>query len=357
MDLRAERRGSSRRTSKVTLRDVAEAAGVSTMTVSNVIHDRAYVSPELKARVTKQIKSLGYVPNRAAQELAGVTRPHFALLYPNLTNPFIAAVIIGTMNAAARAGIEVSIQLAQLNDADALRKTMRRMEDAGIDGYLLPSPMAEFAAQTFKDEPLRRPVVAIAAGTPLDGIPSVRADEKQAAFELVKLLLDHGHRRIGYLSGPTTQSGTVARREGYCSALVAGGIVPRDDYVVKSAFNFREGVEAARTLLDREPRVTAVFAANDTLAAAVLSVAHERGIEVPKSLSVVGYDDSIIAEQTWPALTTVRQNAAEMSERAVETLHQNLRAAKEGSEEDYVAEVILPFKIIHRASVAAAPND
>lgn len=344
-----------RRTSRITLKEVAKASGVSIMTVSNVLNDRPNVSAALRELVRQKVEELGYVPNRAAQELAGVSRPHFGLLYPGVINPFIASVIVGSLSAASRLGVDVSIQLAELDDQKALRSTLQRMQDTGFDGFLLPSPIAEFVAKTFRRKPLQAPVVAIAPGLPIPGMASVRSDERQATFELVSLLLDRGHRRIGHVAGPETQSGSTARHEGYCAALRSRGIEPRPEYLVRSAFRFQEGVLAAELLLEQEPRVTAVFAANDTLAASVLTVAHRRSISVPGALSVVGYDDSPVAEQVWPALTTVHQDAKEATERAVEVLNARVRAARAGAE-DQMEDVVLPYRIVHRASTAEAPK-
>lgn len=352
-----KRNANGRRSSRITLKEVAEASGVSIMTVSNVIHDRPNVSSALRDLVQKKIAELGYVPNRAAQELAGVSRPHFGLLYTSVINPFIASVIVGSMNAASRLGVDISVQLASLNEQKTLRETLHRMEDDGIEGFLLPSPIAELAARAFKRKPLPVPAVAIAPGLPLAGMAAVRSDERQASVELVSALLDLGHIRIGHIAGPDTQSGSAARYEGYCAALRARGVEPRPEYVVKSPFfRFQEGVKAAELLLDQAPRVTAVFAANDTLAASVLTVAHRRGITVPEALSVVGYDDAPVAEQIWPGLTTVHQDAKSITERAVELLHAQVRAARAGTPAS-IEDVVLPYSLIHRASTAPAPAD
>lgn len=346
------RAGDPRRPARVTIKEVAEAAGISMMTVSNVINNRPNVSAALRERVQKQIDDLGYVPNRAAQELAGVTRPHFGLLYPGVINPFIASVIVGSLNAASRLKVDVSIQLARPGDAKELKDTVRRMQDTGVEGLLLPSPMAEFAAQTFRKKP-PVPVVALAPGLPIPGITSVRCNERQAAFELVSMLLDLGHTRIAHLAGPETQSGSIARLEGYKAALISRGIDPHPDCVVRSSeFRFQSGVKAAEALLDLEPRPTAIFAANDTLAASVLAVTHHRDIAVPEELSVVGYDDSPTAEQVWPALTTVRQDFATMTERAVEALDEKVRALRAGTPLGPADDVVLPYEIVRRSSTA-----
>lgn len=348
--------GRRTRQARVTIKDVAKAAGVSMMTVSNVIHDRPNVGAAQREHVQGFIKALGYVPNRAAQELAGVVRPRFGLLYPRYMTPFISAVIVGTLNASARLQVDMSIQLAKRGEISSLRKTIQRMQDDGIEGFLLPSPIAELAASAFEKKKLKVPAIALAPGIPVPGMASVRVNERQAAFELVTKLLDLGHTDIGHIAGPDTQSGSVARYEGYFSALIARGIEPRPELIVKSEFSFRKGVEAAEELLARQPRVTAIFAANDTLAASVLAVAHRHNISLPDELSVAGYDDAPVAEQIWPALTTVRQDATAMTERAVEMLAKAVRDWRENQTLAPQEDALFPYEIVQRDSIAAPPS-
>lgn len=347
---------SGRKLARVTLKDVAEAAGVSTMTVSNVIHDRVPVSPALREKVQEKVRELGYVPHRAAQELAGVSRIQFGLLYTGVTNPFIASVIVGTMNAAAPLNIDVSVQLARLDDPKGLKEAIRRMEDSGVEGFLLPSPIAEFVSETFQKDKLRVPAIGIATGVTLQGMVAVRADENAATTELVNRLLAAGHRRIGHIRGPEMQSGTKVRHQAYLDALRDHGVTPEPDWVVQSSFDFHEGETAALNLLRCSPRVTAVFASNDTLAAGVIAAAHQLGIAVPSELSVVGYDDSPIAEQVWPALTTVKQDASAMTMRAVEVLHGIVQSRRRDTGAPNTDEILFPYQIIERDTIAPAPN-
>lgn len=354
----AARRGRRRRQSdRVTVKEVADAAGVSMMTVSNVIHNRANVSPALREQVQQKIAELGYVPNRAAQELAGMVRPHLGLLYRGVINPFIAAVIVGAMKAAERLQVDVTVQLAQIDDPKALRATLARMELAGTDGFLLPSPIAEFAAATFRKKPLELPAVAIAPGQAVPGMAAVRCDERQAACDLVTLLAQHGHRRIGHIAGPLAQSGSTARLEGYQAALAARRLDSGPGQVVRTAsYAFQDCLAAAEDLLARSPRVTAIFAANDTLAAAVVATAHRLGLTVPADLSVVGYDDSPVAEQVWPGLTTIHQDAQAMTERAVEVLAGAVQAWRKDKSVLPREDVVMPYQLVTRASVAAPPK-
>jgi len=127
MASRKTRSNNHARPSTVTLKEVAEAAGVSTMTVSNVLHNRPNVGDLVRKRVLKEIKKLGYVPNRNAQELAGVAYARFGLLYTNVRNPFIASVFAGSLTAGARLRADISLQLATLDDPASLRKTIRQM--------------------------------------------------------------------------------------------------------------------------------------------------------------------------------------------------------------------------------------
>jgi LacI family transcriptional regulator len=344
--------GRGNRLRKVTLRDVAAAAGVSTMTVSNVLNDKPNVGKSSRERVNAAIHRLGYVPNRAAQQLAGEPDLRIGLLYTGVLNSFAAALFIGSVTAASSLRAEVSIRLAGIDDPKALRETLHRMRRAGVEGFLLPAPIAEAAALAFEKEALDVPAVAIATGFPIPGMASVRCDDRRAAFELVSMLLDLGHVHVGHITGPTSQSVSIVRREGYGAALLSRGIEPRPELVVESAFNFQAGIAAADVLLDREPGITAIFAANDTLAAGVIAAAHRRGLAVPEALSVVGYDDAPIAEQVWPALTTARQDSIALTERAFAILADDVRARRGGSTILSSQDVVLPHEIVSRASVA-----
>lgn len=354
--MESEVRNSTRgkRLQRVTLRDVAAAAGVSIMTVSNVLNNKPNVGDSSRARVNAAIHRLGYVPNRAAQQLAGEPDIRVGLIYTGVLNSFAAALFIGAVTAASELRAEVSIQLAGIDDPAALRATLHRMQMAGVEGFLLPAPIAEAAALAFADEALDAPAVAIATGFPLPGMASVRCDDRRATFDLVSMLLDLGHVHIGHISGPTSQSVSIVRREGYVAALQARGLAARPELIVDSAYTFQAGIAAADRLLEREPRLTAIFAGNDSIAAGVIAAAHRRGLDVPAALSVVGYDDAPIAEQVWPALTTVRQDSVALTRRAIALLNDDIRARRAGTGTLSSQDVVLPCEIVSRASVARA---
>ncbi|HVZ29116.1 MAG TPA: substrate-binding domain-containing protein, partial [Asticcacaulis sp.] len=134
-------------------------------------------------------------------------------------------------------------------------------------------------------------------------------------------LLKLGHRRIAHIGGDPDHAASHLRREGFCAAIEAAGLPPPIDGIVDGWFDFKSGIMAAERLLDHPHRPTAIFAANDEMAAAACTVAHKMGLRIPDDLSVIGFDDAPIASAIWPALTTVRQPYLEMARRALHILN------------------------------------
>ena len=165
------------------------------------------------------------------------------------------------------------------------------------------------------------PFVVADPRVPLDdGIPAVSAAHRSGAKAATDHLLALGHRRIGHISGRAGWAATDERIEGYHTALAAAGVLPTSDLVVEGNYETSSGYDAANVLFDLPNPPTAIFAANDNMAAGALRVAHERGLTVPDDLSVVGFDDADLATILSPALTTVRQPLAELGRTAVNLL-------------------------------------
>ena len=177
----------------------------------------------------------------------------------------------------------------------------------------------------------------------------VAADDRAGAREMTEYLLDLGHQRIGFVVGSPVQIASEQRLDGYRDALAGAGGQLDPRLVLQGDFDFVSGLEAGRVLLARgEGRPTAIFASNDDMAAGVLAAAHEIGIDVPGELSVAGFDDTPLASQVWPALTTVHQPVYDIAARATEIVIAALR----GETPDQ-AQPILPTRLIIRQSTAA----
>lgn len=296
---------------------VAERAGVSPMSVSNVINGRR-VSLRTREAVMQAIVDLNYKPNIAARALASASSIRIGLLYNSPESAFVSALLVGAFDAATRFGAHLMIQ--RVEEGRALGDTLRDMVDSGANAIILPAPYCEAVSGTGLVEKLGVPLVGLCSGSALSDMPSVRVDDVAAAREMTSYLIGLGHRRIGFVRGAHNHIISRTRFEGYCIALREHGLEYSDDLVVDGDLTFDSGLAATESLLDLADSPTAIFASNDDMAAAVVSVAHRRDLRVPDQLSVAGFDDSPISRKIWPTLTTVRQPIVDMTAIAVETV-------------------------------------
>jgi LacI family transcriptional regulator len=316
MALGGEKRGMGRSGQSVpTISDVAQLAGVSSMTVSRVANNNPRVSEDTRQRVLAAIEQLGYVPNQAARKLAGRRECRIALLHSNPSSAYLNEFLVGSLAAAAQLDAEIVVEAWP--DRASREEVVSRLVSHRIDAVLAPPPLcddAELLALLLKAE---LPVAQVATGRPLPQATAFALDDAEAARAMTAHLIARGHRRIGFIQGAADQTASSLRQAGYEAALKDAGIPVDPQLVVPGSFTYRSGLSAAEALLGVNPPPTAIFASNDDMAAGALSAAHRRGIEVPKALSVVGFDDSAIADTVWPSLTTIRQPVAEMARRAI----------------------------------------
>ena len=338
-----------RKASAITIEEVAAHAGVSPMTVSRVINGHASVRENNRDRVMRSVRALDYRPNLAASALAAAQHTCIALIYTNPSSSYLRELLVGALRGSTRAAAQLMIATWDGLDASARRDAARQLADT-VAGVILPPPLCE--SRPIVNEFVRAgiPVVAIASGHLSDKVSCVRIDDHRASFEMVTHLIANGHRRIGYIKGDPNQTASAHRWLGYLDALAAAGITFDDSVVQPGNFTYRSGLQAAERLLSLRHRPTAIFASNDDMASAVVSVAHRRGLEVPRDLSVVGFDDTSASMMVWPELTTLHQPVAEMADTAVEIL---LREIRQGSGAGRsIINRVLPHRLIMRGSVA-----
>jgi LacI family transcriptional regulator len=193
-------------------------------------------------------------------------------------------------------------------------------------------------------------MVTVAMGLPQEKSLNVRIDDFAAAKEITDYLIQLGHRRIGFIRGHPNMTASSERYRGFVAALEEAGLDPDAASVEQGYFSYRSGLVAAERLLAADRPPTAIFASNDDMAAAVVNIAHRRGLEVPRDVSVVGFDDTMPATTVWPELTTIRQPVAEMAEEAVKLLMAELRHADES---DRQTERVLQHELVVRDSAAS----
>lgn len=306
--------------SKVTIFDVAQAAGVSPKTVSRVINGEPHVRPQLLEKVQKAIERLGFVPNAAARSLAGVRSFIIAALFDNPSPYYIAELQDGAMRRCRAAGYHLVIEKLALGDPRSLLETERMLRVARLDGVILSPPVTDHPAILRCLQQRNIPFVQLSPFAVSGQASAIYSNDADGARAVARHLWQLGHRRIGFVAGPETHVAASLRREGFMAELVECGIDPDAVEIEPGDFSFATGMEAGLRLLRREPRVSAIFATNDDMAAGVVAAAAQLGIRIPDELSVVGFDDSPVATYVWPPLTTVRQPIAEMSAEATRML-------------------------------------
>lgn len=311
------------------IEDVAAAAGVSMKTVSRVLNHEPNVREEMRQRVMRAVEALQYRPNLSARSLAGQRSYTVALIYNNPSRNYLMEVQSGMLEAC-RAN-HYNLVLAPVGALRQQRSTDLKVvfENFAPDGVVLIPPLTDDAAVLAHLETHGVPFACIAPKHPQERI-GVMMEETVAVIELMQGLIALGHRRIGHIKGPASHGACQWRYRGFQQALRAAGIEEDPDLVVQGEFSFESGIEGAQRLLDLAHPPTAIFAANDDMAAGCIRVASQRGLRVPADLSVCGFDDTPIARHIHPALTTVRQPTSEMGRMATLELLARIRSPDAG---------------------------
>jgi LacI family transcriptional regulator len=335
----------------VTIREVAARAGVSPMTVSRVINREAHVKAETRQLVEAVIRELNYAPSPAARSLAGSAPFRIGLLYDNPSIGYLSELLLGALDESSRTGAQLLVE--RCADTEQAGVALGKLLKAGIDGVILPPPLCE--SQPLLAEVVRRGLaaVAIAPGHSSDLVATIRIDNEAAAQALTEYLLVLGHRRFGFIQGHPNQTVSGQRLRGFLAAFDASGIAATSRHIEQGYFTYRSGLDAAERMLALEPVPTAIFAANDDMAAATASLALRLGFEVPADLSIVGFDDTPVAASVWPTLTTIHQPVAAMARAAVDLVLEEIRRIREGVGRP--RQLLHPHTLIVRESTGPVP--
>ncbi len=303
---------------RLTMRQIADLAGVSIATVSRVLNGRGDVSDETRDLVSRVIRENGYTANRSARGLSARRTGLVGILVPLVYPAYFSGILAGAAEALSERDLQIVLSPTG-GEHDREVSVLDRLHGLS-DGALiiLPEESSE-ELERLLDGGYR--FVVIDPLMPLDErIPSVSAAHTSGADQAMRHLLELGHRRIAQITGPRGWLATEDRRRGYRAALAAAGILPDPALEVEAVPEIVPGRDAAESLLDLPDPPTAIFAFNDNIAIGAIQAARARGMRVPEDLSVVGFDDVEHATIVTPALTTVRQPLAEMGRTAVSLL-------------------------------------
>jgi LacI family transcriptional regulator len=327
-----------------TINDVAKRAGVAPITVSRVINNSGYFSEETRQRVETAINELGYVPNRLARGLRTKRTNTLALVMTDITNPFFTTVARGVEDVAGEAGYTVTFCNTDESE-EKERKYLDLLVQQQVGGILLVPARSRPDSVNFLKKH-STPVVVLDRRLPGGEIDVVRCDSEAGAHEIVRLLINLGHKRIAMLGGPKGVSTADDRLLGYQQALAESGLNAEKELVQAGAFTQESGYEMARKAISRSPRPTAFFAANNFIAFGALKALREEGLDVPDDLALVAFDDLPPALVTFPFLTVVAQPAHEMALEATKLL----LARMESDSDREGQEIVLPTELIVRQS-------
>jgi LacI family transcriptional regulator len=338
----------------VTIKDVAQAAGVSPKTVSRVLNGEAYVRPAVKEVVLETIKTLGYKPNMAARSLASARSYLIGLAVDDPTwSAYAAGIQLGAIKQCRERNYHLVVEPVDTNQAQSEEALMRAIAHLRLDGLILVPPLCTSDSLLDRIEAIDLPYVRIAPGEKGNRSALVEIDERKAAFELTSHLIGLGHRDIGFIQGIEQHAATALRRAGFLDAMHQSGLPVNPSRIQPGDFNFHSGLKGGEVLLAKpDDRPTAIFAGNDDTAMGVIAAASRLGIAVPQALSVVGFDDAPTSRIAWPDITTVRQPLADMAAAAVDIL---VDPRYRAHAQDVAFHRVLPYEIIHRGSVGPAP--
>lgn len=348
----------ARRRQAVTIKDVARDAGVSLQTVSRVINKEPNVREETKRRVQSSIERLGYVPSIAAQRMSG-SRSYLIMAVNDRERTiadwrerrgtdWVDQMLLGGMLTCAEHGYRMIVELVDTRSDHVERELSAALIALQPDGVILTPPHSENAQITGLIACQKIPFARIGATEEGPGIRLTMDDEGSAAAATQRLIAA-GHRRIAMIAGAREYSLSSRRVEGWRKAMEGAGL-STDGLCEWGDFSFESGERAARKLLARPDRASAIIASSEQMALATLEVAERMGLKVPDALSLISFDNTPITRQTHPPLTAIDQPIAATISKACELL---IAAA---SGEPLPEGIInMEAQLVERASIARAP--
>jgi LacI family transcriptional regulator len=334
---------------KITINEIAEKAGVSKATVSRVINNSKPVSEEVKKRVLGIIEDTNFKPSLVARNLA-LNKSHLiGIIIPDLSNPVFSRIISGIESAIRESDYSLIITATDFK-FEKKCKNIEILKEKGVDGLILISDDENDSIDFFKN--IHKPIVMLGSNPVDSSIPVVNIDNFSAAKCATELLIRLGHRQIGMIRGPLsdTQSGK-ARYLGFKQALESKELF-NEEFVYEGRYSFEHGYKAMKELMSKEIPTTGVFCANDLMAVGAIRCAIDMGYKIPEDISIIGFDDVDIARMYTPSLTTVSQPFEQQGVVAVKILLDMIISNPNSNTVKDTTKKLneLPFRIIQRES-------
>jgi len=335
-----------------TITEVAERAGVSIKTVSRVMNNYQHISSKTRDKVQLAMQELNYAPSSIARQMRTGDQLSIGMLYGDPSSGYQARLNHAVLKACSDARRYLAVELFDETSSDWRPQVEAFLNRTKVKNIILVPPMCD--SSDLHDLLNERNVkfALISPSRAVSGASSIAMDDRLAAKEVTRHLIELGHKRIGHISGDAAHVATLLRRQGYEEALTRAGLGRPDPSLIASgSFSFKAALDCADRMLTAENRPTAIFAANDEMAAAVVMTANRLGLSVPGDLSVAGFDDTPISQTIWPELTTVAQPFEAIAHEAVKMISNGTK-----DESGMSATRVLPHELVIRGSTGPAPQ-
>lgn len=329
------------------IKDVARLAGVSTATVSRALSKPDSVAKQTRSAVLQAARETGYRINQAARNLRQQKTGAVVVLVPNLGNPFFSQILAGIESTLSKIDLSVvMVDTKQSQDSRGLLTEYLHYSRAdgiiSLDGSLPMELMEGIQVGNL-------PIVFGCEWHHEDTYPVARVNNRHGAALAIKHLLDLGHRKIGYASGPTENVLTIARMEGVQRAMQEQQFHLEQQWIFQGDFSLKSGALVANDWLAQKNRPTAIFCASDEMAIGIMSELKKHGVEVPRDISIIGFDDIDVAQYFNPPLSTISQPRFELGVVAAKLLIERLKSNSVAGTEE---KTVLPVELVIRDSTA-----
>lgn len=349
----------NRRFAEVTLRDVAERAGVSAKTVSRVVNDQGEISQSTKIRVREAIEALGYQPNALARGLVRRRSNTLAVVAWGLDYFGPSRTVVGIEQQSDELGYSLMLHLLCRPDEMRVTRLLNTLVARRVDGIVWAVPeIGENRAWIGGDRAAQLPPIVFLSMAPRPGVSVVANDNRLGAALATRHLIGQGRRRIGLITGPLEWWEARERRAGWEESLAGAGLEADESLIVEGDWSASSGERGMALLLERRPEIDAVFACNDPMALGALQSIHRLGRQVPGDVAIVGFDNIPEAAYFLPPLSSVYQPLVDVGRLAVQVLHNRILAEQSGEDHGAaVATLLEPQMVVRQSSLSRSAVD
>lgn len=307
-----------------TIKDVARMAGVSTTTVSHVINKTRFVAEATQKKVLAAVDELNYAPSAVARSLKCNTTRTIGMLVTKSTNPFFAEVVHGVEEHCYGQGYTLILCNTEGN-LDKQRDYLRMLAEKRVDGLLVMCSDLDEKLLELLERKKDLPMVIMDWGPESPHTDKIQDNAELGGYVATKYFIEHGHTKIGCLSGHSDKSTCQERLKGFYKAMGEAQLSVNEDWLLEGDFECESAVIAANKFIEMKERPTAIFCFNDIMAMALISTFEQAGIRVPDDISIIGYDNIDLAPYFSPPLTTIHQPKRRLGKTAIEILMERVK--------------------------------